>query len=126
MKIIYPQDNAPIAIIHPTGLLTLALTAEQDVPHNVPYLVVDDSEIPADRRQRAGWVADFTNPNGFGGNYGVGTDWVVISRALDGEPLALKNMISGEELSKIREDSEGNRIFLNAQTGLEINYLDIE
>jgi hypothetical protein len=64
MKIIYPY-NGTIAVINPNGL-PLADCCEKDVPYNVPYLIVQDSEIPADRMFRDAWAADFTVPDGYG------------------------------------------------------------
>lgn len=64
MKIIYPY-NGTIAVINPAGL-PLADCCEKDVPYNVPYLIVEDSEIPTDRMFRDAWTADFTTPDGYG------------------------------------------------------------
>jgi hypothetical protein len=64
MKIIYPY-NGTIAVINPAGL-PLADCCEKDVPYNVPYLIVQDSEIPTDRMFRDAWTEDFTTPDGYG------------------------------------------------------------
>ena len=65
MKIIYPTDTG-IAVIHPTGALTVEETAAKDVPAGVAYLIVEDSDIPEDRTYREAWTADFSNPDGHG------------------------------------------------------------
>lgn len=65
MKIIYPTDSG-IAIIHPTGELPFEEVARKDVSAGVPYLIINDTDIPADRSSRNAWTADFTNPDGFG------------------------------------------------------------
>lgn len=65
MKIIYPTDNG-ISVVHPSGELPIEEVAAKDVPDGVPYLIVADEAIPADRTFRDAWTADFTNPNGFG------------------------------------------------------------
>jgi len=67
MKIIYPLDDG-IAVIHPTGVLTVEETAKKDVPAGVAYLIVEDSDIPEDRTYREAWTADFTTPDGYGGD----------------------------------------------------------
>lgn len=69
MKIIYPFESG-IAVIHPTGVLPIDEVARKDVPAGVPYLIVDDSLIPADRTNRDAWTADFSTPDG----YGIGAD----------------------------------------------------
>lgn len=67
MKIIFPNDNDGISIIHPTGELPIAQVAFKDVPTGKPYLFVADEDIPADRAYRDAWEADFSNPDGYGG-----------------------------------------------------------
>lgn len=64
-RIIYPQETG-IAVIHPTGELSVEETAQKDVPTGVPYLIIDSSELPADREFRDAWQADFSNPDGYG------------------------------------------------------------
>lgn len=72
MKIIYPTDlsdlsAAPIAVIHPTGEIPIEAVALKDVPQGLPYRFVPDADIPSDRTYREAWQADFTTPDGFGG-----------------------------------------------------------
>lgn len=45
------------------------LIAEKDVPHNLPYWIVEDSIIPTDRTFRSAWEIDESlgSPDGFGG-----------------------------------------------------------
>ena len=65
MKIIYPNPNG-ISIIHPTGEIPVQEVARKDVPAGVPYIFVEDSDIPPDRSTREAWEADFSNPDGYG------------------------------------------------------------
>lgn len=67
MKIIFPNGSGGIAIIHPTGEIPLEQVAVKDVPSGVPYLLVEDEDIPSDRTYREAWEADFNNPDGYGG-----------------------------------------------------------
>lgn len=72
MKIIFPTDlsdlsAAPVAVIHPTGELPIEQVAFKDVPAGVPYLFVDDGDVPSDRTYREAWEADFSKPDGIGG-----------------------------------------------------------
>lgn len=55
-----------IAVMHPTGEIPFDDVCKKDVPAGVPYLIIDDSDIPTDREFRAAWEADFTNPDGYG------------------------------------------------------------
>ncbi len=76
-KIIYPTNDG-IAVIHPTGELPFAEVCRKDVPAGVPYVVIDESEIPTDRTFRNAWQADFSNPDG----YGIGADAWFAEQAL--------------------------------------------
>ncbi len=73
MKIIFPTDlsdlsAAPVAVIHPTGELSIEQVAFKDVPQGVPYLFVNDGDIEElDRKYRRAWKANFSNPDGYGG-----------------------------------------------------------
>ena len=58
-KIIYPQETG-IAVITPTGELSLEETALKDVPSGVKYKIIDASDLPADRDFRNAWEFDFT------------------------------------------------------------------
>ena len=75
-RIIY-KDGDGIAIITCHDVMGVAFTglpieeiARKDVPAGVPYLIVDEADIPADRTYREAWTADFSSPHG----YGVGPD----------------------------------------------------
>lgn len=59
-RIIYPNDTDGVAVVVPAPGIeqTQALAA---VPVGRPYLIVDASDIPADRTFRAAWTADFAN-----------------------------------------------------------------
>ena len=54
MKIIYPTETG-VAVIHPTGELSIEEVAAKDVPAGVEYQIVEDSVIPSDRTFRAAW-----------------------------------------------------------------------
>lgn len=67
-RIVYPNSDGLISVIIPAPDSALAIEqiASKDVPAGVPYLIVEDTEIPSDRTFRNAWEADFTNPHGFG------------------------------------------------------------
>ena len=73
MKIIFKNQDNSIGIITPTdealSFATIEQIAEKDVPHNLPYWVVEDSVILTDRTFRSAWEIDesFDKPDGFGG-----------------------------------------------------------
>jgi hypothetical protein len=52
-RIIYQTPEGGVAVIIPTESVELAL---KDVPEGVPYEIVDEADIPADRFFRGAWV----------------------------------------------------------------------
>ena len=56
-RIIYKQEGG-IAVIVPTGELSVEETAKKDVPTGLPYKIVDVSEIPESREFRNAWNID--------------------------------------------------------------------
>jgi len=66
--IIYKTDEGGVAVIIPAPECPLLIEeiAKKDVPTGVPYLIIDSSELPADREFRDAWQADFSNPDGYG------------------------------------------------------------
>ena len=73
MKIIFKNKDNSIGIITPTdeafGFATVIQVAEKDVPHDLPYWIVEDTVIPENRTFRSAWEIDesFGEPDGFGG-----------------------------------------------------------
>ena len=73
MKIVFKNEDNSIGIITPTdealSFATVIQVAEKDVPHNLPYWIVEDSVIPENRTFRSAWEIDesFGKPDGFGG-----------------------------------------------------------
>ena len=59
-KIIFPNENG-IAVMTPTGDLSLEETALKDIPTGVKYKIIDSADLPADREFRNAWEFDFTN-----------------------------------------------------------------
>lgn len=67
MKIVYQNQNDEVVIIMPCECgLTIEQIAQKDVPYNAPYLIVEDSDLPADWSTSAAWEADFSSPSGIG------------------------------------------------------------
>ena len=64
MKIIYPNSDGGICVVHPTDELPIEDVCQKDVPAGTPYLIVEDDVIPSDRSFRNAWEADFSNPDG--------------------------------------------------------------
>ena len=62
MKIIYKNKDNSIAIITPTkealALYSIEQIALKDVPHNLPFKIVEDDVIPDDREFRNAWTID--------------------------------------------------------------------
>ena len=72
-RIIFKNQDNSIGVIAPTdqalSFATIEQVAEKDVPHDLPYWIVQDSIIPTDRTFRSAWEIDesFGEPDGFGG-----------------------------------------------------------
>ena len=65
MKIIYPTASG-ISVIHRVdSSISFEDIANKDVPEGLPYLIVEDSDIPSSRELRLAWTADFSNPTGY-------------------------------------------------------------
>lgn len=54
-RIIYPTDDGGVAVIIPSGELSIEEVAAKDVPAGKPYKIVDVSDIPSDRTFRNAW-----------------------------------------------------------------------
>ena len=79
-RIIYQNETGGIAVIIPTGELSIEEVAKKDVPVGVSYKIVDSLAIPSDRTFRGAWEADFSNPDG----YGIGADaWFAAKAAAE-------------------------------------------
>lgn len=64
--IIFPNEVGGIAMIFPTGEISIEEVARKDVPAGLPYLFVEDTvQLPDDDFFNA-WTADFSNPDGYG------------------------------------------------------------
>ena len=59
-RIIFPNETG-IAVITPTGELSLEETALKDVPSGVKYKIIDASDLPQERDFRGAWEYDFTD-----------------------------------------------------------------
>ena len=72
-RIIYKNQDNTVSILIPSqealSFATIEQIAEKDVPHNLPYWIVNTSDIPTDRTFRNAWEIDesFGEPDGFGG-----------------------------------------------------------
>jgi hypothetical protein len=65
-RIIHPSESGLSVIVPCDCGLPVAEIARKDVPAGVPYLIIDASDIPADRTYRAAWTANFSQPDGYG------------------------------------------------------------
>ena len=58
-RIIFPNETG-IAVITPTGELSLEETALKDVPSGVKYKIIDSTDLPPNRDFRNAWEYDFS------------------------------------------------------------------
>ncbi len=57
-KIIYPNETG-IAVITPSGELSVEETALKIVPTGVKYKIIEQKDLPEDRTFRNAWEYDF-------------------------------------------------------------------
>ena len=97
MKIICKNQDNSIGIITPSdealSFATVVQLAEKDVPVGLPYWIVEDSVIPADRTFRSAWEIDESmgKPDGSGGE----------SNQFDSSLLAIYNQSKGEQMQEM-------------------------
>lgn len=64
---IFPNKTTiSVLVPAPNCSLSFEEICAKDVPTGVPYLIIDSSQLPADREFRGAWEADFSNPDGYG------------------------------------------------------------
>lgn len=91
-RIIYQTDEGGVAVIIPTqeaiDLLGIEAIALKDVPFGKAYKIVDVTDIPSDRSERAAWEVDEALlTDGVGADYGVGSSNAVVGWNEDGTPV---------------------------------------
>ena len=73
MLVVFENIDKTASVLIPTvealSFATIEQIAEKDVPHNLPYWIVEDAEIPTDRTLREAWRVNplWGDPAGFGG-----------------------------------------------------------
>ena len=93
-RIIYKNPNGSVSVIIPFlgAGLTIEQIAAKDVPHGLPYKIVDASEITTDRSSREQWdVDDADLTDGVGADYGAGSANAVVGWDDDGNPIIAEN-----------------------------------
>jgi hypothetical protein len=65
-RIVYPLGDTVAVVVPFECGLTVQQIAQKDTPAGVPFIIVDATDIPADRTYRAAWRADFSTPDGYG------------------------------------------------------------
>lgn len=71
--VIHKNSDDTVSVLYPNlqllDFVTIEQIAEKDVPHGLPYWIVDSSVIPTDRTERNQWRLDGTEgaPDGYGG-----------------------------------------------------------
>lgn len=68
--IVYPQPSGGIALVIPTGELSVEDVASKDVPAGLPYLILEEKDVPTDQTFFEAFESDFSNPDG----HGIGPD----------------------------------------------------
>jgi hypothetical protein len=66
MKGLYTQTNGEIAIIFLQYGDDYHQVCLRCTPHNTPFLICEDSDLPEDWSTSAAWECDFSTPSGIG------------------------------------------------------------
>lgn len=93
--IAYPNPDSTVSIVFVTDAVPLEENARQSVPYDVPYVFIDESELPKNKEERAAFHPSFEHPDGVGADYGVGTPWAVVAYQ-DGIAAIAINTESGD------------------------------
>lgn len=66
--IIYPNERGGIAIVYPAPNCGISLEeiSRKDVPAGLPYLIIDEADVPSDLTFFDAFEADFSEPHGYG------------------------------------------------------------
>ena len=70
MKIIYRKEDNSVAvmIVSPKSTLTPLEAAKKHVPTGAPFRIIEDADLPVDDTFFDAWEADFSFPDGHGGD----------------------------------------------------------
>lgn len=100
-KIVYKTEEDKFVVLIPFlhGPMTLEEIAEKDVPKGFPYKIVTADED--DFRLYEAWEVDLSEPDGYGGDYGDGTEIGIYNMTDDHIVLT-----SGETLERKKEKSK--------------------
>lgn len=87
--IIYPNDEGALSVVFPAAECGLPIEeiAKKDVPTGKPYRIIDSAILPQDNMFFNAWEADFSNSDGVGADYGVGSDREVIGWDEHSKPI---------------------------------------
>lgn len=87
--IIYPNDEGWLSVVVPTVECGLPIEeiAKKDVPAGKPYHIIDAELLPQDPTFFNAWEADFSNPDGVGADYGIGSQNDVIGWDENNKPI---------------------------------------
>lgn len=61
-RILYTDSDGNLAIVIPTGEISIDEVIAKDIPNDAEYKIVDEAEIPQDRIFRNAWKYDKTKP----------------------------------------------------------------
>jgi hypothetical protein len=106
-RIIYLNEIGGVGMLTPCDpSFTVDFIAKKDVPTGRPYLIVEATDLPSDFLFFDAWEADFTNPDGYGEDFGVGSTNAVIGYNEDGSPVLAKVAVDENGVEYIVYDQE--------------------
>lgn len=69
--VLYEMDDGRAGIIYPAPDVDAAVAGRKSVRQGFPFVIVDESELPASPVEREALVADLSSPDGHGENPNV-------------------------------------------------------
>ena len=95
-NIIYPIDGE-VAVMSISDLeRPIEEIGKKDVPAGVPFKIIDSEDLPCDWSFSGAWESDFSKPDGYGADYGVGTPLGVVGYDLSGNSRTFAHETTGE------------------------------
>jgi len=87
--VVFQNEAGGISVVFPVenSVLAIEQIALKDVPYNIPYKIINATDIPTDRTYRDAWEMDFTEHDGVGADYGAGSHKAFVGLNEKGLPV---------------------------------------
>lgn len=93
--VVYCDHDGTLIVLYPS--MDVTQVALKDVPFGLPFWIIDADRLPS-RECRQEWYIDsasLSRPDGYGANYGAGTDKEVVGYDRGGHPRIFRTATGG-------------------------------